>query len=472
MRTVGGRVAVALVSLFVACGGDDDGGGGTTADGGGSTADASGGDGGGNAGGDAGRPDASSPDGGDPDGAVADAALPDAASGPALVTVTFEWAPYPLDSATVFFLRSDDSVIDIVSTDADGRAQAMYDEPGSVVIQFGVGVPTSGQAFLTYLAVPPGTDIYSGGPTIDRSGSLMVTGSVPENPTFFRAETACGVGVAGPTTPVVSVTLQFCRPATHVVWVAEAMVGGQPRVFSAYAPSVPVETGASLTVEGPLREDLVQTTMVRGLPEAPQADGSYGVYSEHGVVQQGEFHGGVTTIDGTLAFSDRLHDLRGLGLRGHVTASILRPGDNFTTFVAWREHEGTPDVDLGPASPALVEGAVFDRTAATWTWTESGPGLVTAARGMVIVEEPGEQQFYWRVLAPNDGTPVRVPRLPPPYERFNIEPASTATSSSLELLGHTRGYGAMLADLEGIYYTRGQAGDISTQTYGFDVVTE
>ena len=88
-------------------------------------------------------------------------------------------------------------------------------------------------------------------------------------------------------------------------------------------------------------------------------------------------------------------------------------------------------------------------------------------RGTLTVEEPGEQLYYWRVLAPDDGTPLRIPRLPPPFDRFNVNADTTATSSELELHGHTRGYPALLADVEGVLYFHGQVGDIAAITYGF-----
>jgi hypothetical protein len=468
-----GRVTVVVVSFLLACGGDDDGGGGgTRADG--SVVDASrGAD-------DAGRADGGVNDAGLPgdagalDSAPGDAASAPDAAGPGLVTVTVEWSPYPRDGATVFFLRSDDSVIDIVPTDEGGRAQAMYDEPGTVVIQMGVGIPTSQQALVAYLDVPPGTDIYSGADTIDRRGTITITGPSPDNPLSFGIETACGR--VNSTTPTVTATIEFCEPQTHVVWVASGIVAGQPRAFSAYLPAIPVvEAGASAEVAGPLREDLVQTTRVTGLPEALEASLFYRLYSEHGVVQEGPQRDGLMPVDGSVEVVDPFHDMRGLGLLGRTLTSIYRLGDNdnVTDFAAWEEHDGAPNIDLAPVSPAFLDGSVFHRSSATWTWSESSPGFVTAVHGTVVVQEPAEQLYYWRLVAPDDGTPVRIPRLPPPYDRFNVDPDSNVTSSGLDLLGHTRGYAAVLADLESALWDfKGQFGDLVTKTYGFNNVIE
>jgi hypothetical protein len=386
-----------------------------------------------------------------------------------MVTVTVEWAPSPVDEATVFFLRSDDSVIDIVSTDADGRAQAFYEEPGAVVIQIGVGVPTSQQALLAYLDVPPGTDIYSGADALDRSGTVTVSGPEAEGALTYQIETACGIG--GSLTPTVTADLASCEVATHVVWVARALVGGQYRTFSAFLPSMTVQDGRTASVPGPLRADLLQTTRVTGVPEAVSVDVAYRLRSDHGVVQEGPSHDSLVPEDDSVELVDAFHDLRGVGLMGRVLASVQRPGGNVTTFAAWVEHDGTPDIDLAPVSPASVEGSVFDRSTATWSWTEGNSGLVTGVRGMVVVQEEGEQLYSWRVVAPS-GRPLRVPRLPSPFTRFNVDPDSNATGAGFELLGHTRGYGALLADLEGMIDLQGQAGDIAAVTSGGASVIE
>ena len=455
-------MGVALFSLFLACGGDDDGGGGgTPADGGGSTADASDDGGGGN---DAGRFDASSDP---PDAALVDAAGPDASTGPGLVTVTVEVVPYPLDSVTVFFLRADDSVIDVVSTDENGRAQAMFDEPGKVVLLLGFGMPELQLQLKGFLGVRPGTDIYHVGRPRVRSATLTFTGPIPDNAFQFGVETPCGL--ANSVTPSVTLLLEFCGDETPVFWLARTLVGGQVRRFSAFAPSVPVANG-SFEVKGPLREDLVQTTRVTGLPEAQDASMFYVVYGEHGRVQEGFTQGELTPVDGSLTIFDPFHDLRDLGLRGRILTQVYRPGDNVTDFMAWVDHDGSPDVDLAPMSPAFLGRVVFHRDTATWTWTEESPGTVTAVLGAVAVSAP-ERPFFWHVLAAN-GTPVRVPRLPPPYEVFNVEPDSLVTSAGVDLIGHSRGYGPVVADVEGVIYGTGEVGDIITRTVGFDFIIE
>lgn len=455
-------MGVALFSLFLACGGDDDGGGGgTPADGGGSTADAGDdGDGDGGSGNDAGRFDASS-DGDPPDAALVDAAGPDASTGPGLVTVTVEGLPFPPDSFTVFFLRADDSVIGVVSTDENGRAQAMFDEPGKVVLLWGA------RNLEAYLGVRPGTDIYYGARSMNRSATLTFNGPVPDNAFQFGVETPCGR--ANSVTPSVTLLLEFCRAETPVLWLASTLVGGQVRRFSAFAPSAPVANG-SFEVKGALREDLVQTTRVSGLPETQDASMFYVVYGEHGRVQEGSIQGDLTPVDGSLTVVDPFHDLRGLGLRGRILTQVFRPGDNATDFMAWVDHDGPADVDLTPMSPAFLGRVVFHRDSATWTWTEESPGTVTAVRGAVLVSDP-EQSFFWRVLAAN-GTTVGVPRLPPPYEGFNVEPDSPATAAGVELLGHSRGYGPVVADVEGVIYYTGEVGDIITRTVGFDFIIE
>ncbi len=462
-----------VVLWMLACGDDRGGdGAGATADSGSvPVADASGvGDAGRSDGGgvDGGRGDASPA--GDPDGAAVDASPPDAAV-PGLVTVTVEWAPYPVDQATVFFLRSDDSVIDVVSTDADGRAQAMYEEPGTVVIHFGVGgVPPTQQALLAYLRVAPGTDIYSGAPIADRGGAVTVSGPEAEGAVGYMVETACGIGAA--LTPPVRAALANCRPRTHVIWVVRAMVEGQLRLASAFLPSTPVEQDGVDTVYGPLRPDLIQTTRVTGLPEVEYAEMAYRIYGPHGTVQDGPMHEYLTPDDGSLDVADAFHDLRGNGLVGRVLASIMRPGGDSTIFAAWLEHDGNPDVDLAAVSPASLQGSVFDRASATWTWTEGSPGFVTGVRGRVLVAEEGRQPYFWQVLAPDDGRPLRVPRLPAPFERFDVSAESAVTAASVELFGHTRGYAALLANLDIVLDQGGQPGDVATFTYDAGSVIE
>ncbi|HTE52681.1 MAG TPA: hypothetical protein VK698_17635 [Kofleriaceae bacterium] len=465
---------LAVVAMLGGCGGDDDGG-----DDGGSTADAAGGslpDGGGNGGGDGGggtRSDAGDPDSGARDASLpgrrdagdADGGSPDAATGPGLVSVTFRVAPYAPDSADVFFLRADDSVIDVVRTDSNGRAEATLDEPGTVVLHFKAGVPPSQDAFIAYLKVPPRTDITFMAEPLETTGSLTVTGPAPASPTGFGVETRCGTVSVPGTTPTATVGLGFCPPVIDVIWTATGLVEGVPRGFSAFRAAVPVATGP-ITVVGSLRPDRIQTSRLVGLPDAAAADARALVFGDRGAVQHGLDHDSLVPTDGSLDFVDPLHDLRGLGLRDWVYAQLYTD-DNVMDLVAVVDHIGNPTYDVSAVVTPILAGSVFHRDTASWTWTEVGPGSVTAVHGTVYALA-ADEPFYWRVLAPHDGTPPRVPRLPAPFDRFDVGPTTPVSSQRFELYGHTDGYGAILSQIEGFIYGLGEAGDVGALTYGFN----
>ena len=332
-----------------------------------------------------------------------------------------------------------------------------------MVIHFGVGVPTSQQALVAYLHVSPGTDIDSGGPTAERDGSVTVMGPEATGAVGYMVETACGIGAS--VTPTVTAGLTNCRDRTHVIWVARAMVEGQLRILSAFLPSIPVTDGGAASVPGPLRPDLIQTTRVNGLPEVEYAEMAYRVYSPHGIAQDGPMHEYLTPEDGSLEIVDAFHDLRDHGLVGRVLASIIRAGGSSTLFTAWVAHDGQPEVDLAAVSPASLDGSVFERATGTWSWSEGSPGVVTGVRGRVLVEEEGQQPYHWQVLAPDDGTPLRVPRLPAPFQRFNVGADSAATFATVELFGHTRGYAALVANVDSATSGGGQPGDVIAFTY-------
>ena len=94
----------------------------------------------------------------------------------------------------------------------------------------------------------------------------------------------------------------------------------------------------------------------------------------------------------------------------------------------------------------------------------------TAIRGFVAIADPGPARS-WRVIAPRRGTSVRLPRLPPPYDGLNVAPDSSISAVQLELITHSRGYGPLVADIEGVLYDAGEVGDVTAVEYGFgDVV--
>jgi hypothetical protein len=477
---------VISLSLSIACGGgrergdddgDGDGDGSQADDGGGAAADASGGDGA--EGGDAGHPDGGRGDGGQGD--PIDAAGPDAstadAAGPGLVTFTFEvGAPWRVSGQRVFFLRRDDSVIDIALTDESGRAQALFDEPGSVVLLARPDQPGARDIAVAYLDVPPGSDIYFGAPRRDRTGTLTATGPSPESPVGFGLETTCGRSFSYRTTPTATVQLAYCPSLVDVVWTAVGRVDGQERTFSAYHPSVPVDAG-SITVTEPLRPDVFQSNRVAGLPDVPYFDGNYTIESPNGWLQQGEYRYSAPMAGGSAVWVDPLHDLRDQGLRGriHVQFSALLDGQQIAFDVAATVvHDGSPSVDVAGLLPPRVPASVLDRASGVLSWTEEGGTPASALHAVIFFDTTYTQSpvSYWRVIAPPDGTSVRVPRLPPPYDDRNIDADAPLNTFHLELVTHTRGYRGFLADIEGAIWgsSPGQLGDIVTVSHGFNPV--
>ena len=460
-----------LLCIANACGGggDDDGGdGGARIDsGGGSVADASGG------GADGGGRDASSPDGGDRDGALPDAsspadAAPDAATGPGLVSFTVNLGPpWTQEGHQVFFLRADDSVVAVVLTDQNGRAEAMFDEPGTIVAHLRLDVPGSSHVLFAHLGVAPGTDIRYVADLTDRAATLVATGPAPEQPFGFGLDTQCGRTFDSGTDPIATVQLAFCPPVIDVIWTAGGTVAGEEGTFSVFKPSVPVDAG-SITVEGTLRRDVVQTTRVAGIPDVPAADMFYWVRGAYGRVQDGALQAEIPVDDGAAVTVDPMHDLTGLGLRGRVSANWYQPlSQTFVEVTATVLHDGLPDVNVASVVPPVISGSVYDRATGVWTWTEEGPNTPTAVQGFIYLADP-ELPRYWRVVAPHQGTSVRVPRLPPPYDDLNIAADTPIQDLQLQLVTHTRGYGPIVAGIEDAIYDAGQVGDMTALEYGFD----
>jgi hypothetical protein len=465
-----------LLCVAAACGGGDDDGGddGTRADsGGGPAADASGGDGGA----DGGRPDASAPDGGDPDGAPDDASSPPDAgapdgSTPGLVSFTVNLGPpWTQQGHRVFFLRADDSVVSIAVTDDSGRAEAMFDEPGTVVADLRLDQPGASPTLLAYLGVAPGTDIRHGEGLPDRAGTLVATGPAPQQPFGFGLHTQCGQIFTFRTDPVATVELASCPPVIDVIWTAGGLVDGVETVFSVYQPSVPVNAG-SITVKGTLRADLIQTTRAAGIPDVSDADLLYWVRGPHGRVQEGAYQIGVPVNAGVAQIVDPMHDLTGLGLRGRLITSWYHPlSDTAVDVTATLLHDGSPDVNFASVVPPVLSDSVLDRATGVWTWSEEGPNPPTAVQGFVFLNDPGRSRS-WQIVAPHDGTSVRLPRLPPPYQDLNIAADSSVQDLQLQLVTHNRGYAPIVANIAGVLYDAGQVGDMTALEYGFDDIAQ
>lgn len=460
----------AMLWIAGACGGDDGGGGSSADSGAGGAADASGGapDASG------GPDDAGSVDGGGLDGAPADASPidagdPDAATGPGLVSFTVNLGPpWTQVGHRVFFLRSDDSVVDIVLTDENGRAEATFDEPGTVVAHLRLDLPGASAILFAHLGVPPGTDIQYGTGLPDRAATLTATGPAPEEPSGFGLETQCGRGFSGGADPVVTASLAFCPPVIDVVWTAAGTLDGQEGVFSAFQPSVPVDAG-TIAVEGSLRRDLIQSTRVAGIPDGiPYADMSYRVIGAHGIVQDRDIQYDVAVSEGAAVIVHPMHDLTGLGLRGRLYASWSDPlSDTVVDVNATVLHDGTPNVNVAAYVPPVLRDSVFDRASGIWTWAEDGPNTPTAVQGFIFLVDPALPR-YWRIVAPREGLSLRVPRLPAPYEALNVAADSEVQGVRLNLLTHSRGYAPIVAGVDPSLYDAGQVGDVTTLEYGFD----
>ncbi len=442
MRTVGGRLGVALFSLIIACGDDDGGGDGATepdgSTGGGSDGGGPVGDGGGT--GDAGEtPDASPLD------ASSDAS-PDAGSG--LVTVTVSLPPFPTAGTIVFFMRPDNSVIDVVVIGEEGRAQAMFDESGVVVIYFPAGpLPGSQYNIFAYLSVPPGSDILHGSQPIPaQTATLTVNGPAVIDAVGYRVDTVCGTAAAP--VPTVVVPVEVCPPQTHVLWTTQFLQNGQLQSLTAFTPTVDVQTG-TITVGGELRPDLVQTSRFTGLPDYPFPDMNYHIFGQHGPVQFGREHISQEPQDGVLEVTDQFHDLRQLGLVGQQTILLTTPVGSLIDLRAWVDHDGAPTVDVTDLLPPVVLTSSFARATGTWVWTEDGTGSASMVHGAVF---PGETSVLgaWNVIGPRDGLALTMPRLPPPYDDLNIEPTTSLLGgANLHLYHRTGGYQRFVSDFHG-----------------------
>jgi hypothetical protein len=453
---LGGLSVWVMLCASSACGGgDDDDGQGGRLDSGGGAADASGG----------------SPDGGEPDAsAAADAGGADSSTGGDVVSFTVDLGPpWPHEGHRVFFLRADDSVVDIVLTDENGRAEAVFDEPGTVVAELRIE-PSAGAQIFAHLGVAPGTHIQYGHGLPDRAATLVATGPAPESPFGFGLETQCGRVFTANTEPTATAQLAFCPPVVDVIWTAGGIVDGQEQIFSVFRPSVPVDAG-SIAVKGTLRPDVVQSTRLAGIPtDVAFTDMFYRVRGAYGSVQETGYQYDVPVSEGVAVMANSMHDLTGLGLRGRVAASWYQTlTDTVVDVSATVLHDGSPDVDVASVVSPVLRDSVFDRASGVWTWTEDGPNTPTAIQGFIYLTDPDLPRF-WRVVAPRQGTSVRLPRLPAPYENLNIAADSVVQDLELQLLTHTRGYAPIVAGLEDTLYEADEVGDITAFTYGFDDV--
>jgi hypothetical protein len=476
MRRMGvfARGFVPAVCLLIACGGDDGGGSEGGDDGGGATEpDAAGGrnDGGGPV------PDGGGRDsGGTPDASSLDAssdAAPDASAdaAPGPVTVTVSLPPIPRAGKVVFFLRNDSSVIDVVVTGEDGRAQAMLDEPGVVVILFPEGIAPGGgpPTLYAYLAVPPGSEIFQGAqPIPELAATMTVNGPTVPDSIAYTAQTVCGRGSAAG--PSIEVSLQFCPSQTHVLWTATFLQKGQLDLLTAFTPTVDVQTGA-VTVGGEFRPDLEHTARFTGLPAATTGDMTYNVMGPHGPVQFGQEHLSLLVQNGSLSITDQLHDLRGLGLTGQQWL-VLNTPLGLLDIVAWGDHDGASTVDVTDAVAPHVLTATFTVATATWRWTQDDIGSASMAHGFVGVGDAQTTTHYWNVIGPPDALALTLPRLPPPYDDLNVEPiTSVPGGAGLILYRRTGGYQRFVSDFHAATSGgSGTAGERLSVSSGFVLV--
>jgi hypothetical protein len=218
--------------------------------------------------GDGGLADASP--GGDSDAAVpAPDAPPPPPPGQIAVLVTTDFFGEPDDGTRVLFSRPDGSVAADVSTDANGRAQAVLDAGYVTVVRNGPSGPST-QVLVTVLDVHAGDTIRIGPnrrfPT-DPLGFTSVTHDPLPAGSHFRVFTRCDDGFGDAATPASLTVVNDDRCTQNVTVLAESYVIDNGVIPTGYR----VLTGQTLGVGGSIAMPALEpaapiTTSITGLP--------------------------------------------------------------------------------------------------------------------------------------------------------------------------------------------------------------
>ena len=387
------------------------------------------------------------------DGAMIDGAMPDSpvGGGDRPVTLTVTSAGAPVAGAHVYFLNTDNSVMMMAATSAEGTASAVMAAGGSVTIldpfpgQRAVAVGSN--ELVTFLGIKPGDHLAVTRSARD-SVAVVVTATHAIDATRYDVVTTCGSGsIASPrgepaSDPSGTVNLEGCHGAADIAVVAR---------------SVDPKTGVSTPILGLLHADALLTdngpVNLTGDSYAPLADVTFTYTHAPGTPLEIDHapllgHGplGPFTVNIT-GETETIHEPMVSAASSAVTMSV--DVDSGTHKVMdWGPSSATYTLDLaGVLLPEMPGPPAFDFATGAVTWTEAAQGAVPDATVLVleIARSAPARDWTWLVIAPHAPGQLALPRLPTDIADWIPVAGDSAFIDHVSSLKLTGGYDALRA---------------------------
>jgi len=337
---------------------------------------------------------------------------------PTAVDVQISDGAIPAAGIHVIFQAADDSVLEDTMTDTAGYANAEMPNGGNVSIIRTYPLPMDPQEpptpaeVYTYLGVKGGDHIVLSRAPSEDVTPAAINVMVPDTAQgTVRVDTPCGSGEGQ--APIVALTVRSC-PATVPMYVADN--DGSFFVQMPYSVNIDVSTqGFTGSLSSSLSAVNVQpNTSVRA--ERRLEAGGWVV-----------FNSGTQQIETTPANID-VPQLEGVD---QVVVASISDQANHTQMVATRTgfESGPAVVDATANLIASISSPDFSPTGVTWL--EDSPGAPDAVYVTLAVTRGGDgmpnpnNKYVHSIIAPYNGTSMRMPMLPDIAIIYNTSPADT-----------------------------------------------
>ncbi len=378
-------------------------------------------------------------DGATPD-PVIDAAIDAPTSGP--VSLTYREYGVGVEGVDVYFQNADGSLVGKVATDANGFASQVMTSGGTVtILQFLPPEPVDpdnppdpddpvdvgAYALHTYAAVKAGDELTIEGGSPMAGDDIVINGEIPgmANATGYHVATTCtsdGDGGGSKGGPDYQLVLDGdkCKGSADFLIIAH---DGSVPIGSIYKPNVSVSDQARISFGEPYTAVPTTSITFSNMPVAV-ADSRVRteLYSPRGVL----FNSEATPISFTA---------------GAGTAMLRHPRASNTASAAYVSHR-IPSAPLafhmsvlwGPSSevstltydgattflPNYTQAPTYDATTQRIVWQSSGSTVAAdfAVAFFYAARQSPEQEWYWKIAAPYDGTAIRLPALPSDIAKF------------------------------------------------------
>lgn len=332
-------------------------------------------------------------------------------SGLVEITIFDRTTRAPDANEAVLFFNADGSFVSEETTDTDGKASAVLDEGGTVVVMVRNDEDALPYFPVAYVGVQPGDALtFLGGARVQGTSEVSFPTAAGAN--AYRFSAVCGEQASNASqTNSSPIDAPACEDAS-VILVARngsTLVGG--------LGATGLDTTAAVSLDGPWVVPTAFELAVTGLTAETE---TVSLEAQHAL-------GAARTLGGAFdsgAPSARRYGVTGtmVPLEGLTVVALVgqeRAGYGRQLHVVRRPYASDLSIDVADLTLPWIAAPVFDPEDRTLRWTEEGAGVVDALVGGPFLAR-GEASFGWSIgFAPAGATEVVLPELPEPWTDYN-----------------------------------------------------